>query len=597
MGMKLKSALFLAMGCFCTVWGLGLVDQGNFCSLQVRIEPRFNSRPLVFDALALTNAAGQSLSVTRLDFLLSDIALRRSDGTWLNQSNRQAFISLREKRASFHLGNLPAGNYDRIRFHVGLPPALNHANPASYDAGHPLNPNLDGLHWGWSGGYVFFAIEGHWRTEGGTMSGYSFHLANDAMLMNVELPLALQLSNNQTLGLALNTEKLFTKALTADNSTTHSRAGDELAPGLRASLEGAFLATAAVGKISDDGGLHPAGVKVARAVAASAKPYHFTISAQFPIPDLPRDNPLTEEGVELGHRLFGEKLLSINNSQSCASCHRAEAAFADPGKSLNLGAEGIAGTRNAMPIFNLAWKKSFFWDGSAASLREQVLMPIENPVEMHETLTNAAAKLARTEVYPELFRRAFGTRQITGELMARALEQFVLAQVSFNSKFDHALDGKEALTEEEKRGFELFMTEYDPRHGQLGADCFHCHGGPFFTTHGFANNGLDSAFKDVGRFAVTKNEADDGKFSVPSLRNVELTGPYMHDGRFKTLEEVVEQYSAGMKRSATLDPNLAKHPDGGVPLTAADKKSLVAFLKTLTDESLKKPEKCDLTAK
>jgi cytochrome c peroxidase len=135
----------------------------------------------------------------------------------------------------------------------------------------------------------------------------------------------------------------------------------------------------------------------------------------------------------------------------------------------------------------------------------------------------------------------------------------------------------------------LFNTEYDPYHGQFGADCFHCHGGPLFQSQNFANNGLDSTFYDLGRYKITKRAGDEGKFSVPSLRNVAVTAPYMHDGRFRTLEEVVEHYCTGMKRSATLDPNLAKHPDGGVPLSADDKSALVAFLKTLTDEKYLRP--------
>ena len=140
------------------------------------------------------------------------------------------------------------------------------------------------------------------------------------------------------------------------------------------------------------------------------------------------------------------------------------------------------------------------------------------------------------------------------------------------------------MSDLEKRGYELFITEYDPRREQFGADCFHCHGGPLFQSQTFANNGLDSEFKDLGRAKITGNIFDQGKFSTPSLRNVALTAPYMHDGRFQTLEEVIAHYATGLKRSATLDPNLAKHPDGGVPLNAADQQALVAFLKTLTDE-------------
>ncbi len=143
------------------------------------------------------------------------------------------------------------------------------------------------------------------------------------------------------------------------------------------------------------------------------------------------------------------------------------------------------------------------------------------------------------------------------------------------------------MTEQEKRGFQLFVTEYDPRQNQFGADCFHCHGGPLFSDYQFHNNGLIADARDTGRSRFTGQAADAGKFITPSLRNVARTAPYMHDGRFKTLAEVIEHYCTGMKRSATLDPNLAKHPDGGVPLGGSDKEALVAFLKTLTDESLK----------
>ena len=180
--------------------------------------------------------------------------------------------------------------------------------------------------------------------------------------------------------------------------------------------------------------------------------------------------------------------------------------------------------------------------------------------------------------------------EITGEKISLALEDFLLTLTSFDAKFDRVLRGVETFTTEEQRGFELFSTEYDPRRGQYGADCFHCHGGPLFQSQTFANNGLDDQFTEPGRARATSRPADAGKFAVPSLRNVALTGPYMHDGRFKTLEEVVAHYCTGIKRSATLDPNLAKHPDGGVPLSAADQKALVAFLQTLTDEKLILPQ-------
>ena len=323
-------------------------------------------------------------------------------------------------------------------------------------------------------------------------------------------------------------------------------------------------------------------------IAPNATPYRLTISQFAPQPDLPQDNPLTGEGVALGSRLFFDRRLSAGNLESCATCHNPRLAFSQP-RRFSRGVDGDVGTRNAMALENLAWKSSFFWDGRAATLREQVLQPIQNPIEMHESLAGAVAKIAADKDYHRLFADAFGSPEITSDKIARALEQFLLVQVSFDSKFDRVMNGTAKFTDKEARGYILFNTEYDPYHGQHGADCFHCHGGTMFQSQSFANNGLDSAFRDLGRFKVTKRAGDEGKFAVPSLRNVAITAPYMHDGRFQTLDQVVEHYCTGMKRSPTLDPNLAKHPDGGVPLSAEDKRALVAFLKTLTDEKFLPP--------
>jgi cytochrome c peroxidase len=569
---------------------LAIPAAGQGSRLRLDIDPRFGGMPLVFDALTNVTAAGQRVSVTRLDFLLSRPALRRTDGTWIEQTNWFACIKARAGRTNCEMDDVPAGQYDRLRLQVGLSPEVNHKDPAQYPAGDPLNPDVNGLHWGWMGGYVFLALEGGWLRPDGKQGGWSYHLANDAQLMTVELPVTLDLSTSRELRLSLDAGKILAApnrvVLNDATETTHSRTNDLLAAQLHENVEQAFA-------VEDIEPLGPAAAPPAAlpvVMAANATPYRLTISQFFPRPDLPRDNPLTGEGVELGRRLFFDTRLSVNNSQSCASCHHPGAAFSDD-KALSTGAEGAEGTRNAMPLLNLAWKSSFFWDGRAATLREQVLMPIQNPVEMHESLTNVAATLAGDANYPARFASAFGSAEINADRIARALEQFLLTRVSYDSKFDRVLNGEAKLTDEdtdeEQRGFMLFHTEYDPRRGQYGADCFHCHGGPLFQSQDFANNGLDSGFADEGRSRVTGREGDRGKFAVPSLRNVELTGPYMHDGRFKTLEEVVEHYCTGMKRSATLDPNLAKHPDGGVPLSESDKKALVAFLKTLTDESLK----------
>lgn len=579
------------------VWGLFvwlLIELWSLASgatpannkLTVQFQLQHEGSPVPLGTLSQTNQEGQKFSVTRFDCLCSDFAVRRLDGCWLEQTNWQALISLAGKRMQFSPPALPADRYDCIRFKIGVVPGLNHGDPAQYAPDHPLNPNLNGLHWGWQGGYVFLAIEGRWQNPNGTNGGYSFHLGNDRMLTSIELPAALDLTQDRTITTTLHLNRLFggkpTLIFNEDNSATHSREGDVLADRLHTQLETAFsldVPPASAVTATDK----PA-VPRKRLLGSKATPYRFTFSRQFPPPELPADNPISNEGVALGRRLFNDKLLSVNGQQSCASCHDSNVAFTDT-RRFSLGTEGQVGVRHAMPLFNLAWKQSFFWDGRAPSLREQVLMPIENPIEMHESLTNVVQKLVMDKDYPSLFELAFGSKEIDADRMARALEQFLLTLVSYRSKFDRAIQGEESLTEQEKRGFELFVTEYDPRRGFYGADCFHCHGGPFFTTHGFANNGLDDKFQDAGLGEITGREFDRGRFAVPSLRNVAVTAPYMHDGRFKTLEEVIEHYSTGVKSSPTLDPNIAKHPPGGVPLSEADKKALVAFLKTLTDET------------
>lgn len=554
---------------------------GSAASLRVDLAPVFEGAPLAFDSLRFETGEGQAVSVTRLDFLLSGVALRRADGTWLGLRDWQAFLGLRSGRSSFTLRGLPEGGYTAMRLRVGLPPELNRSDPSKYPPGHPLHPSVNGLHWGWQGGYVFFALEGGWRMGDGGLGGYSFHLATDERLTTVELPMALDLRRDTVLGLELDVARVLEGVKLAEGAaSTHSRAGDELADLLSRNLARTFAITIVQTPLAPAAS-GPAVREVVMAPGATLLP--FAYPASYPRPALPGDNPLTREGVDLGRRLFAEPMLSVNNTQSCASCHRERAGLSDVAR-FSRGAEGVLGTRHAMPLANLAWKREFFWDGRARSLREQVLMPVQNEIEMHESLPRVVAKLGRSGEYPPLFARAFGTPEITADRIARALEQHLLTLLPARSRFDLAMEGKAALTAEEKRGFELFNTEYDPRRGLLGADCFHCHGGPLFTNGGFANNGLDAVFRDAGRYAVTRNEADRGKFAVPGLRDAALRTHYMHDGRFTTLEQVVDHYAGGVKRSVTLDPNLAKHPDGGVVLGASDRRALVAFLRTLTGE-------------
>jgi cytochrome c peroxidase len=565
----------------------GAISTTSAATLQIQITPKVSGENLQPASLRYQTSAGETFSITRVSYLVSDFALQRNDGSWLELSNSVAWLDFDANRNSIWLEKIPPGEFCSVRFLVGLNTNLNHADIAQFPASHPLNPNLNGLHWSWQGGFIFLALEGLWRNANGELDGWAYHLARDTNATRITLAAPLVVTNETKLEMDFDLATLLNAprplSFSKDGSSTHSRDGDPVSAALVVNLAGAFR----VHKITS---LTDAEIAVAHPkplyLPEKFTPYPFQMSATFPIPDLPHDNPLTVERVELGKKLFFDRRLSVNNAQSCADCHEPANAFADNRRTAR-GAEGDLGPRNTMPLFNLAWKKEFFWDGRAKSLREQVLQPIQNPIEMHESLTNVCDKLRTSHKtdYANLFAAAFGSPEITAEKISLALENYLLTLTSFDAKFDRVLRGEDKFSADEQRGFELFSTEYDPRRGQFGADCFHCHGGPLFQSQSFANNGSDGAFTDIGREKVTGNASDRGKFSVPSLRNVALTAPYMHDGRFRTLEDVIEHYSTGVVRSATLDPNLAKHPDGGVPLTDADKRALVAFLKTLTDES------------
>jgi cytochrome c peroxidase len=308
----------------------------------------------------------------------------------------------------------------------------------------------------------------------------------------------------------------------------------------------------------------------------------------FPPPQIAGDNPLTEQGVKLGRMLFYEKALSKTNTLACASCHLQEFAFDDTAR-FSLGVDGLRGKRNAMSAVNMAWNSNhFFWDGRADLLRHQSLKPIQDPLEMNETLANVVSKLENDKRYPIQFYKAFGSLEINETNISLALEQFMNSIVSNHSKYDNYLAGTDSLTAEEERGRFLFFTEYNPAFpSSSGADCQHCHGGDNFENDKYANNGIDddASVTDIGREKVTNNPADKARFKVPTLRNVALTAPYMHDGRFKTLEEVVDHYNL-VKNSATLDASFLQQLPAGLQLSMADKAALVAFLKTLTDPKL-----------
>lgn len=314
-------------------------------------------------------------------------------------------------------------------------------------------------------------------------------------------------------------------------------------------------------------------------------PYSINLR-DFPDPEFPATNLPTVQGVMLGRMLFYEKALSKDGSQACADCHRQQHAFSDS-LQFSIGVENLPGNRQSMAVMNLAWHKNgMFWDGRAASAHEQALLPIEDPLEMNETLANVVAKLQAERKYRDQFMRAFGSDEITAEKIGLAIEQFEFVMISNNSKFDQWKRGTATLTDSEERGRKLFFAEFDPFGLTKGAECFHCHATFNFTNDEYMNNGLDEEVSqtDIGRMKATNDPADKAKFKTPSLRNIALTAPYMHDGRFKTLEEVVDHYNTGAKDSPTVDFLMQYNlQPGGLGLSAQDKADLVAFLKTLTD--------------
>lgn len=301
---------------------------------------------------------------------------------------------------------------------------------------------------------------------------------------------------------------------------------------------------------------------------------------------MPADNPLTEEGVALGRKLFYEKALSNDYSMSCATCHQQEFAFSDP-RVVSLGTDGSPGRRNSMAIVNPAWDQFFFWDGRAPSLEMQAFGPVANPVEMHNTWPEVVDRLAADPVYPLLFEHAFGSPGVDSMRVVKAIAQFERTFISFNSRFDRFEYGGDstALTAQEQAGRNLFFD---------GAHCNICHTAPFFSDNRMFNIGSTVGFGDLGQEEATGQHSDFGKFKNTTLRNIEVTAPYMHDGRFATLEEVVDFYADSIVSSPGLDNHMFPFLNGGTPLDAADRAALVAFMKTLTDtEFLNNPAYSD----
>jgi len=287
-------------------------------------------------------------------------------------------------------------------------------------------------------------------------------------------------------------------------------------------------------------------------------PYEINIPQGFPDLYIAEDNPLTIEGVQLGRMLYYDSILDIDNSRACASCHFQEESFS-------------LSHVNSLAHVNLGWNGVYLWNGKIEGTLEDIML-----FEVEEFLQTDLSKLNSHPTYPGLFKKAFNVDIISSKEAAYALAQFERTMISGNSKWDRYLRGEVSLTQAEAQGFEVFFTEK--------GDCFHCHGTILFTDNLFHNNGLDD-IPEEGRALITGNPKDIGKFKSPTLRNIMLTAPYMHDGRYETIEEVIDFYSEGVKGSSTVDPLMKKVGQGGVHLNQQDKNNLIAFLNMLTDTS------------
>jgi cytochrome c peroxidase len=299
----------------------------------------------------------------------------------------------------------------------------------------------------------------------------------------------------------------------------------------------------------------------------------------FPRPEYNfENNPLDSNLINLGRKLFYDPVLSADNSTSCASCHSPYNAFAHTDHNLSHGINDEMGNRNAPALFNLAWQKQFMWDGAVNNLDVQALAPISHPKEMGSSIKEVVYKLNTTPAYNALFAKIYGENSITGERVLKALSQFQLTLVSANAKYDEVKQGKAAFTTEEAIGYNLFLQ-----------NCNSCHTEPLFSNYQFANNGLtvDTTLNDFGRWMITKESADSLLFKTPSLRNLKYSYPYMHDGRFKTVKEVLDYYMKDIKRYKTLSAPL----NTPIILSPVDKANLAAFLNTLNDEAFIMNEK------
>lgn len=297
----------------------------------------------------------------------------------------------------------------------------------------------------------------------------------------------------------------------------------------------------------------------------------FEFPSHFPLPEYNNPkNSINEERIKLGQMLFFDPILSYDSTISCASCHFQEYAFSDRERALSTGVDGKIGTRNSPALFNLAWNTSFMWDGGNNHIEVMPLAPIESEVEMNETINNIIDRLNARSDYRSLFKEAYDVDEVSDQKFLYALAQFMSSMVSANSKYDQMIKGEAQFNATEQSGYQLYQNH-----------CASCHTEPLMTNYSFANNGLDTVFNDPGRMRITLRVEDDAKFKVPPLRNLSYSAPYMHDGRFSSLEEVIAHYTENIHLNST---GLAEELQNGISLSETEKEDLLAFLRTLDDD-------------
>lgn len=303
--------------------------------------------------------------------------------------------------------------------------------------------------------------------------------------------------------------------------------------------------------------------------------YHFSLNNipnnwPKPVYDFEK-NPLNDKIIALGRKLFYDPILSLDNTISCSSCHLSFTAFTHVDHALSHGIGDSIGTRNSPVLINLAWNKHFMWDGAVNHIDVQALAPISHPAEMGESIENVILKLNSDAIYPELFKGAFGSDEISSKQLLKALAQFQLTLISANSKYDKVKRKEAEFNKQEKSGYKLFRKH-----------CVSCHSEPLFTTGEFENNGLpiDTILNDIGRAKISQNPADKYKFKIPTLRNIEYSFPYMHDGRFISLNDVLDHYTSNISNTKNLPPQL----QNGIKLSSENKVDIIAFLLTLSDK-------------